>query len=358
MKKNLHIAAAASVLPARDLVGAILTNDRLTELMEGLSRECEQPFAIASPDFPEERVGILERHVLDRDLSVRDMAVAAARRALDRSRVESADVACVLVSSVTPDRSFPAIATSVHAELGCPPQACAFDVSIGCNGFLVALDVAARQLEQRPVGAAAVIVASETMTRVADAKDRTTVPLFGDAAGAIVLVKGTEARLHRIRIDTLGAHGARIAMNPPLADGRGVHRITCSEGVLMTTCEDLCPQSIELDGKRVFRDMVRTLPQFVRSYLNEQGVQLDEVDRFLFHQANARMLDAVAGPGGLALDPERLLKNIATVGNTASASIPVLLAEAAETGQLRRGDLALLCAFGSGYSIGALLLEW
>lgn len=370
---EVELASVVSTLPVRDVPGATLTNAGLSDLMarvpgayadRGLTREV----ALSSPEFPEERLGVRSRGILDEAWSSRELAVRSAQDALAASGTDVADLRCILVSTVTPDRNFPALATSVHRALGAPGDAEAHDVTVGCSGFLVALGIATRRLAQEPEGATAVVVASETMVRLTDASDRTTCTIFGDGAGAVVLRRCDRGRLRPIRVWTLGEHGARIETRAAdregeragNGDGRPepLFRFTSRSGRLALEEDLVSRQRLVLDGRRVFRDMVRTLPGKILAYLDAEGLPLAAVDRFLFHQANQRMIDAVAAAPGLELPAERVLSNIAEVGNTASASLPILLAEATRTGRLAPGERALLVGFGSGYSIAIGILQW
>ena len=293
MQASLELTATSAVLPARDFPGAVLTNSRLSELIAEFARSSEREIAPCDPDFPATRVGVFERGVLDAACTTRDMAVAAARRALRASGAAPADVVCTVVSTVTPDRVFPAIATTVQAELDLAEDGQTLDVAAGCNGFLVALDVAARRLADAPEGAVALVVAAESLMRIVDAGDRSTASIFGDGAGAVVLRRGQVARLGRVHLRTLGESGPRIALGE---SDHGTPRIIARGRDLTVELDRISQRRIDLDGRRVFRDMVRTLPDFVRTVLDTERVRLDEVDRFLMHQANARMTEAITGP--------------------------------------------------------------
>lgn len=378
---SLELRGVAGSLPGRDLPGSTVDNATLAALSEAavdrLRRAgVQRAIPPCDPEFPRRRVGIEARCILDEDLSARDLAVDAGHRALLSSGVAAEDVVAVVVSTVTPDRPFPSVASSVAGVLGLERVEAAIDASIGCNGFLVALDVAARQLATRPPGAAALVVAAEALSRWVDVTDRTTAPIFGDGAGAVVLVRGEESRLGPVHLRCLPRGAARITTRttppttPPPRDTSSTSprpesdasepllRLTSRNGRPCLRVERGSRQRIALQGRRVFRDMVRLLPEFVSGCLRADGTPLDAIDRFAPHQANQRMLEAVFGPGGLDVDPERCVGDLARTGNTASASIPLLLAHANATGRLHPGERVLLLGFGTGYSIGATTLQW
>ena len=360
----VELAGVAAALPGDDLPGGAVDNAALAGLVDAAAARLraaghERDVPACDPDFPRTRIGIVERRVLDVRLGVRDLAAAAARKALTRAGIHPEAVVAVVVSTVSSRRRFPAVAAHVHAGLGLRRSALALDTGMGCNGFLLAWDVAVQALMDHPPGSAALVVAAEALTRLCDLTDRETVPIFGDGAGAAVLVRGTGTHRHCVHAWTQGDDGARIQHEPGNeADDEPRLRLVHRDGRPVVALDADSRARIRLDGRRVFRDMVRTLPSFVREALAAEGRTLEDVDRFAFHQANQRMLEAITGPAGLDLAPERVLSNIAHVGNTASASIPILLAHAEQKGELRPGERVLLVGFGTGYSLGATTVRW
>lgn len=351
--------AVGSALPGRDLPGARVDNQRLAELMEETASEFERQgyradFPRSSPEFPAERIGVLERRVLDAALDVRHLAGVAARAALVRGGVDPERLAVVVVATVTPPGPVPAVAAEVAAELGARPRCVAFDLALGCNGFVAALEVVRRLLVAGAPDDVGLVVGADAMSRVLDTADRSTLAIFGDGAGAL-LIGAEQGPVTPIELWTDGSAAARIQIRPDLSH-RPLLR-PCAEG-----CQSLLrPEHgqrlvVQLDGRRVFRDMLRTLPVRVREYLKSAGTSLDAIDRFAFHQANARLLEGVAE--GLGVDADRVLSNISAVGNTTAASIPLLLDDSARAGRLRTGDRVLSVGFGTGYSVGMALLEW
>ncbi|MEM7201731.1 MAG: ketoacyl-ACP synthase III [Planctomycetota bacterium] len=348
-----------SVLPGCDVPGAVLTNARLADLVDEVRadlrrRGIDDPRPACAAEFPAERIGIEQRRVLDATSSVRDLAVTAAQRAVDAAGVDGARIRCVLVTTATPDQLVPALATTVHEELGLATDATAVDVTMGCSGFVAALDLADRFLATCPRGSLALVLAAEAMTRVMDAGDRNTCVVFGDGAGA-ALVEPDPARGRAVTMRTWGSCGPRIVIGAPApSDELPAYRFVARAGRVEVRSDRSCQKRVVMDGRAVFRDMVRLVPETLATVL---GDRLNDMDAFALHQANARLLESVADAPALQLDPERFLLNIATVGNTSSASIPILLAQARAAGRLAPGSRVALCGFGSGYSIGVAEVE-
>lgn len=350
---DMRILGTGGVLPGRDVPGAVLSNARLTELMEEARirlqrRGLPAAFPPSSPDFPERRIGIRQRRVLDEASSVRDMAILAGKRALEHAEVDPKRVHAVVVSTVTRDRVVPAIATSVQAALGIPLRAAAFDVSLGCTGFVAALDVAAGLLAGGGADAVALVIGAEAMIRAVDACDRSTCAVFGDGAGAVVVERTGSGTGSPVSWTTRGEGGARITIEPATEP---VMRVRCRNGRLCIDEDHAFRHRVTMDGNRVYRDMVRLVPECVAGHLEERGATTGDIDRFVFHQANARMLQAIARDPRLRIPAHKLPTNIAEIGNTSSASIPLLLAELARAGALRSSQRLLLIGFGTGYSL-------
>ena len=355
---GVSIRGLGHVLPGRDAPGAVLSNERLTELMHSVRRAAgDAELPVSEPDFPERRIGIRNRCVLDADLSSRDLAVLAAKRCLQNARIDPDQLRAVIVTTVTPDQVVPCIASTVQSELGLPDAITALDVSLGCNGFMGGLSIAARQLQDAPLGDAVLLVAAETMTRVLDAGDRTTCTIFGDGAGAALLERVRHGGLGPVEGYTNGAEGPRIQIASSRRRGP-MYRMTSRYGDLGVIPDETSCQAVVMDGRRVFKDMTRILPDRLLDYAERHALDLDDVELFAFHQANRRMIEAVARDPRLAISPERLLFNIEEVGNTTSASIPILLSEAVASGRLSAGQRVLCVGFGAGYSIGIAAMDW
>jgi 3-oxoacyl-[acyl-carrier-protein] synthase III len=278
----------------------------------------------------ESRTGVRERRVAEPGLRLSELASAAGRAALERAELDPAELDLVIVATFTADELVPNAAPLVAAELGAS-RAGAFDVGAACTGFLTALSLATAQIES---GRAAhlLVVGADLVTRFTDFDDRRTAALFGDGAGAAVV--GRVPGSGRIGPAVLGS------------DGGGAPHIYA------TRSERL----IRMDGHETFKAAVARLADVTVEALDKAGATLNEVDLFVYHQANARILAAVAER--LELPADRVVNAIETLGNTSAASIPLALAAAEENGALGPGSRVLLAAFGAGFTWGAVTLEW
>ena len=364
MATGSSFLSISHALPGEHLPGSVLTNERLTGLMEEVGwrmrragRTEEVP--VSTPEFPEQRVGVRERRVLDDGLGSFDLAVEAGRRCLDRASGASRHVRAVIVSTVTPDRVVPSLACRLQDALDLDRACGALDVSLGCNGFLGAIDLADRLLAGFPEGSCILVVSTEAMTRVLDASDRATCPIFGDGAGAVLLQRGGNGGMSRVANYTDGSKAELIQITAgALPSDRPMFRLASRRGDLAVREDCSSRARVVMDGRRVFRDMVRVLPAQVKSYLADRELTVDDVDHFAFHQANRRLIEAAVELGGLDIPPHKLLFNIEAVGNTTSASIPILLSQAAAAGTIEPGQRVMLIGFGTGYSLGLTVLEW
>ncbi len=329
-------------MPGDQIAGAVLSNARLAELMSEARDRLAADFEVSTPQFPLERIGIEQRCVLDCELSPRHLAIEAARRALANSGVEPERIAVLVVASVTHERVVPSMASTVQSELGLPVELVAFDLNLGCNGYMMALQLADQLLMDRP-GKCALVVGADAMTRVLDACDRTTCTVFGDGGGAMVLGEGPG--LTHFEHFTFGDKGSVIEITPA---NEGPMRFVARAGELDMRADDRCFQRVVMAGRQVFRDMLSIMPVRIGAYLERYDLRPDVV---LFHQANKRLFDGIAERVGIATD--RVLCNIERVGNTTSASIPILYSESA----IPSGTKVLLVGFGTGYSLSLAHLQ-
>lgn len=323
--------ATGSALPER-----LVTNEELAERV-GLS-----PSAIAA------RTGIRCRRWAAPTQATSDLALRASEAALKQAGYDGRHLDAVIVSTTSPDYFFPSTACLVQRDLKAE-HAVAFDVAASCTGFLTALSVGDQMIRS---GAArrVLVIGAEIKSRTLDPTDRSTAILFGDGAGAALLVSVDATPpdgpgLHMIR---LGADGGGAALIHLPAGGS--RRPTSSD----TLAANL--HTMRMNGPSVYRKAVTTLVRTVRSLLEEAGLTTGHVTHALFHQANQRLLDQVAGKLGLTAD--QCISTIAETGNTSSASLPIALDQAARQGRLREGDLLLLAAFGGGLTWGTALLRW
>ncbi|MFM9092936.1 MAG: beta-ketoacyl-ACP synthase III, partial [Verrucomicrobiota bacterium] len=248
-----------------------------------------------------------------------------------------ADIDLLIVATITPDTPVPACACHVQRKLGVPTHAACFDLNAACSGFIYALDTAAALLTSGRYRHA-LVIGAEKLSGIVDWQDRTTCVLFGDGAGAVVL--GTSDEPGRGLLGTrLGGDGANadlLCVPPPAPGERGPF--------------------LRMRGKEIFKLAVRAMDDAAREILEQQGVRPDQVSLVIPHQANQRIIDAIAEY--LELPPDRFFVNLDRYGNTSAASIPLALDEAHRAGRIRRGDLVLLVAFGAGLTYGSALLRW
>ncbi len=286
------------------------------------------------------RTGIEQRHVADRGTATSDLAVEAGARALKSAGAGEVDA--VVVATSTPDRVCPSTAPEVAARLGLGNVA-AFDVNGVCAGFVYGL-VTASGLIATGTADRVLLIGSEVFTRIVDPKDRATAVLFGDGAGAVVLRAGNPDELGAVGPFDLGSDGdlADILSVPAGGSRRPASAETVAERA----------HYLRMDGKEVYRHAVLRMVASSRRVLERAGLTVDDVDRLVGHQANARILDAVGSR--LGVPPERRVLNVARYGNTSAASIPLALTDAGA----QPGERLLLTAFGAGVSWGSTLLTW
>ena len=293
------------------------------------SAEIEARLELA-PDWISRRTGILSRHVAEPHERLQSHAAQAGRDALARAGVDAAAVDLVIVATATADELMPGAAPLVAHELGAT-RAGAFDINAACTGFLTALSVGAAQVETGRARVA-LVIGADLMTRVLDPLDRSTAAVFADGAGAVVLeATNGPSRLGPV---VLGADGAG-------ADHIRIGRDTTT---------------IAMRGHETYIEAVAHLSQSTEQAVAADGLTLDDIDLFVYHQANGRILSAVGER--LGIDSERVVDCIAEYGNTCAATLPLALAHAEAHGRLHAGDRVLLSAFGAGFTWGAGVLEW
>jgi 3-oxoacyl-[acyl-carrier-protein] synthase III len=276
------------------------------------------------------RTGIRERRWLNGSMTLADLATTACRQALDDAGCAAEEVDRVIVSTITPDRLTPGLAPYVAELLGAT-NAGAYDANAACAGFLYGLDQAAALVES---GRARVVLVcgAEALSRITDQEDRSTAVLFGDGAGAVVVRAGALDR--GCSTFVLGCDGAQADLLYAEADER----------------------LLRMEGREVYRHAVARMTEATRQALEQARVRPDDLDLFVAHQANARIVEAVAAE--LGVDRDRVALNVDRVANTSSASIPIALAEAEREGRLRPGATVGLAAFGAGFVWGAGVVSW
>lgn len=309
----------------------IVTNDDLARTLD------------TSDEWIRRRTGIRQRHIADAGVATSDLAVEAGRRALKSAGVSGADT--VVVATTTPDRPCPATAPDVATRLGMA-DAAAFDIAAVCSGFLYGLAVSAGFIAAG-IADSVLLIGAETYSTILSPVDRTTRVLFGDGAGAVVLRAGAVGEPGAVGPFDLGSDGSGsdLIMIPA-----GGSRQRSAPGV--PADQD---RYFQMDGGAVFRHAVARMTASARAVMRRAGWAADDIDFFVPHQANVRIIDAVASR--LRIPQARCVLNLDRVGNTAAASIPLALAEAAAA-DLRLGQRVLLTAFGGGLSWGSAALRW
>jgi 3-oxoacyl-[acyl-carrier-protein] synthase-3 len=331
--KNIRsqIIGCGSYLPER-----IVTNAELAQRID------------TSDDWIVGRTGIMERRIAKDGELTSDLAVQACLSALAHAHLSSADIDLIVVSTTTPDDTFPATATQVQAKLGMTRGA-AFDVQAVCSGFIFALAIADNFIKNGQAETA-LVVGAETYSRILDWDDRNTCVLFGDGAGAVVLRRGEG---DGVSPGEVGWGRARGILSTHLhSDGRYRDILYVDGGPSATQTVGY----LRMAGKEVFRHAVSNLAAVAQEALAANGMAVSNIDWLVPHQANVRILDGVAKK--LGLPPKKVVITLDRHANTSAASIPLALDVAVQDGRIRAGDLVLLEAIGGGLSWGAALARW
>jgi 3-oxoacyl-[acyl-carrier-protein] synthase III len=294
-----------------------------------------------SDEWITQRTGIHERHIAADGETTSEMALQAARAALAAARIDAQSIDLIVLATSTPDNTFPASAVSVQAGLGITHGA-AFDVQAVCSGFVYGLATVDGLLK---TGAfkRALVVGSETFSRIIDWKDRTTCVLFGDGAGAVVL----EAQLEKGTREDRGILSAHLR-----SDGRHKTKLYVDGGPSSTQTVG----HLRMEGRAVFKHAVAMITDVIEDAFKATGYTVKDINWFVPHQANQRIIDDTAKKLGIA--PEKVITTVGKHGNTSAASIPLALSTAVAQGKIKRGDLVMLEAMGGGFTWGSVLLRW
>ncbi len=323
MRRYAHIVGWGVEVPAR-----ILSNHDLEQMVE------------TSDEWIRERTGVEQRRIADDRDTATLLGLRAARKALSHADISPRDLDLIIVATSSPEYLFPATANLIQDRLGAT-QAGAFDLLAACTGFIYAVGLAASQIESGTVETA-LVIGTETLSRIVDWQDRGTCILFGDGAGAFVLKAS----------DIPGGVREYVLHS----DGSGGDYLYARSGVRITWNGSSPHQSIVMNGREVFRFASQVMAQATEEVLDKAGVDISDVDLIIPHQANLRIIQAAAR--GLKLPMERFFVNIERYGNTSTASIPLAVAEAAEMGRLKPNDKIVLVGFGAGLTWGAMLIDW
>jgi 3-oxoacyl-[acyl-carrier-protein] synthase III len=303
----------------------VLTNDELAELVD------------TTDEWITERTGIKERRIAAPEQAMTDLALPASRMALERAGVEPEEIDLIIVATVTPDMMFPTTA-SLLADLLPAPKAAAYDLLAGCTGFVYAL-AQAHAMVSAGLSKKALVVGGDVLSKILDWTDRSTLVLFGDGAGAVVIEGVAEGGFVGFE---LGADG-----------GGGEHLWLPGSG--SRTFED-ADRLVKMNGREVFKFATRVMVSSAEALLDEVGRTIDDVDVYVPHQANTRIIDYATKKLGIAED--RVIVNVDKYGNTSSGSIPLALGDAEADGRLRKGSLVLMTGMGAGLTWGSTLMEW
>jgi 3-oxoacyl-[acyl-carrier-protein] synthase III len=318
------VMGVGSALPAR-----VMTNADISKIVD------------TSHEWIVERTGIHARHIAGDGETTRTLAVAAARKALAHANMQASEIDLVIVATSTPDNTFPATATLVQADLGIT-QGAAFDVQAVCSGFVYALTTA-DALIRAEQAKAVLVIGSETFSRILDWSDRTTCVLFGDGAGAFVLKAETGK----------GDNADRGILTSKLrADGRYHDKLYVDGGPSTTKTVGF----LRMEGREVFKHAVNNISSVMEDVIAKAGIKATDIDWFVPHQANRRILEGTARK--LGIDEARIVITLDQHGNTSAASIPLAFDVAVQDGRIQKGQLVLLEAMGGGFTWGASLLRY
>ena len=322
------ISALGTYVPPR-----VLSNADLEKMVE------------TSNDWILERTGIRERHLAEKGVATSDLAVEAARRALAERGIPAREIEAILVATVTPDMFFPSTACLVQHKLGAN-GAWGFDLSAACSAFLYALQTGAQYISTG-MHKKVMVIGSDVMSSIIDYTDRATCVIFGDGAGAVILEPAEEEGIGLIDYvhEVDGAGGNALYM-----PGGGSLNPSSHETV------EKKMHYVHQDGQAVFKFAVRKQTELCERLLKRNNLKGCDIDAFIPHQANRRIIMATADR--LALRPENVIVNIDRYGNTTAGTIPLAMGTAIEEGKLKKGSLVMLASVGAGFTVGATLLRW
>jgi 3-oxoacyl-[acyl-carrier-protein] synthase-3 len=326
--RPVKIAALSTYVPPR-----LLTNADLEKMVE------------TSNEWILQRTGIRERHIVDPGVATSDLAKEAALGAIARAGITPDDVGFIVVGTTTPDMIFPSTACLLQNKIGAS-KAWGFDLGAACSGFTFALTTGMQMVGSGSTDYA-LVVGADVMSSIIDYTDRTTCVLFGDGAGAVVLAPaaGSEPSILAFENEIDGSGGAALCMP--------------AGGSLRPASKDTVEQRlhyVKQDGATVFKFAVRKTEEIARRVLDKVNLTPDDVNLFVSHQANRRIIDAAADR--LGFPPEKVVVNLERFGNTTAATIPLALNDAVNEGRLKKGDLVLLASVGAGFTVGSMLLRW
>ena len=327
----------------KSLYGASITGVGYCVPEKVLSNHDLEKIVETSDEWIVQRTGIKERRVLEDDQPSYKLAVEAATKAIKSSKVEKSDIGLVICTTTTPDYVSPSIASLVQRETECK-KAAAFDMNAACSGFPYALTIA-KQFINTGAYKHILIVSCEALSKAVDWKDRNTCVLFGDGAGACILSRSEDENLLASDIGCEGNLGHNITI-PCFYSSEDDNEVRNGEN----------KNVIWMDGGEVFKFAVKKMYFASKAVMKKSKLKIEDIAMVVPHQANVRIIDNAAKR--LKIDKEKIYVNLEKYGNTSSASIPIALAEAYETGKIKKGDNIILVGFGAGLTWGATLIKW
>lgn len=328
MMRQVKVSGLGSFVPPR-----VLTNEDLEKMVE------------TNSDWIMQRTGIRERHIAEKGVATSDIAYPAALAAIAEAGITPDQLGFIVVGTTTPDTVFPSTACLLQAKLGAT-KAWGYDLGAACSGFVYSVSTAYAMVA---TGACdhALAVGADVMSSIIDYTDRTTCILFGDGAGAVVLSAAEPGEPSIIDFcNEIDGHGG-----PSLQMPAGGSKLPASHETV-----DARQHFVKQDGTAVFKFAVRKTEEISRRVLERNGLKGKDLDLFVSHQANRRIIDAAAER--LEMRPEQVMINLEKYGNTTAGTIPLALADARAEGRLKKGDLVLLTSVGAGFTVGSVLLRW
>ena len=323
-----RIASLATYVPPR-----VLTNSDLEEMVE------------TSDEWILKRTGIRKRHIVESGTATSDLASEAALSAIDQAGLKPLDIGFIVVATTTPDMFFPSTACLVQAKIGAV-NAWGFDLGAACSGFTYALTTAT-QMVVTGAHDHVLVIGADVMSSIVDYRDRATCILFGDGAGAAVVSPATQEQFGILDFEhEVDGHGGPALRMPAGGSLRPASHETVEQRF----------HYVHQDGAAVFKFAVRKTEEICGRILTKNSITPDDVDLFVSHQANRRIIEGAADR--LGLDRNKIVINIEEFGNTTAATIPLALADAISSGRLKKGGLVLLTSVGAGFTVGAVLLRW
>lgn len=329
---GIEILGTGSYIPA-----LCVTNDDLAKIVD------------TNDEWISSRTGISSRRIADGEPTWK-MGAEAAKEAVKNAGIDPSDIGLIIDATITSDFSTPSMACLIQREIGAK-NAAAFDLGAACSGFVYSVDAAKRYLQTEPELKYVLVVANEMLSRITDYTDRSTCILFGDGAAAAVIGRSEKLYTSYIGADGWGAHALYAKVNKSFSPFRTsrTDEIDSGDFAVGSTC-------LVQDGKEVYKFATKALPSAAQNAAAKIGLDIQDIDWFIPHQANMRIIETAAKNLGVSID--KFVINIESHGNTSSASIPIALHEAIADGKIKHGDKLCLVGFGAGLTMGAVILEY